>query len=105
MQPLDFDGEIVWAADALAMLIPNDREAARDVPNEVFVQDRFQPGVFMRSTRRMIEETAEEPRDNETDDEPSDNENNGVDEGPNSEGQDVPRYVKKRYRRKQNNMN
>jgi hypothetical protein len=96
MQPLDFDGEIVWAADALAMLIPNDREAARDVPNEVFVQDRFQPGVFMRSTRRMIEETAEEPSDNESD---------GVDEAPNSEGQDVPRYVKKRYRRKQNNMN
>jgi hypothetical protein len=96
MQPLDFDGEIVWAADALAMLIPNDREAARYVPNEVFVQDRFQPGVFMRSTRRMIEETAEEPSDNESD---------GVDEAPNSEGQDVPRYVKKRYRTKQNNMN
>jgi hypothetical protein len=97
MQPLDFDGEIVWAADALAMLIPNDREAARAVPNAVFVHDRFRPGVFMRSTQRMIEETADEPSDNESDDEPSDTESDGVDEAPNSEGQDIPRYVEKRY--------
>jgi hypothetical protein len=91
MQPVDFDGQIVWAADALAMLIPNDREAARAVPNEVFVHDRFRPGVFMRSTQRMIEETADEPSDNESD---------GVDEATNSEGQDIPRYVKKRYPKK-----
>jgi hypothetical protein len=91
-KPLDFDGEIVWDADALARLIPNDREAARGLPNEVFVQDRFRPGVFLRSTQRMIEETA--------DDESSDNESDGVDEAPNSEGQDIPRYVKKRYPKK-----
>jgi hypothetical protein len=91
MQPFDFDGEIVWAAEALAMFIPNDREAARAVPNEVFVHDRFRPGVFMRSTQRMIEETADEPSDNESDD---------VDEGRSSEGQDVPRYVKNRYPKK-----
>jgi hypothetical protein len=88
-QPFDFDGEISWDADALARLIPNDREAARAVPNEVFVQDRFRLGVFLRSTQRMIEETA--------DDEPSDNESDDVDEARNSEGQDIPRYVKKRY--------
>jgi hypothetical protein len=70
------------------MLIPNDREAARAVPNEVFVHDRFRPGVFLRSTQRMIEETADEASDNESDD---------VDEGRNSEGPDIPRYVKKRY--------
>jgi hypothetical protein len=92
MQPFDFDGEIVWAAEALAMFIPNDREAARAVPNEVFVHDRFRPGVFMRSTQRMIEETA--------DDELSDNESDDVDEARNSEGQDVARYVKKRYPKK-----
>jgi hypothetical protein len=91
MQPFDFAGEIVWAADALAMFIPNDREAATAVPNEVFVHDRFRPGVFLRSTQRMIEETADEPSDNESDD---------VDEGRNSEGQDVPRYVKNRYPQK-----
>jgi hypothetical protein len=73
------------------MLIPTDREAARAVPNEVFVQDRFRPGVFLRSTQRMIEETADEPSDNESDDD---------DEAPNSEGQDVPMYVKKRYPKK-----
>jgi hypothetical protein len=89
---LDFDGEIVWAADALAMLIPNDREAARALPNEVFVQDRFRPGVFLRSTQRMIEETA--------DDEPSDNESDDIDEARNSEGHDVARYVKKRCPKK-----
>jgi hypothetical protein len=60
-----------------ARLIPNDREAARGLPNEVFVQDRFRPG--------------------ETADEPSDNESDGVDEAPISEGQDIPRYAKKRY--------
>jgi hypothetical protein len=97
MQPIDFDGQIVWAADALAMLIPNDREAARAVPNEVFVHDRFRPGVFMRSTQRMIEETADEPSDKESEDEASDNESDDVDEGRNSQGQDIPRYVKKRY--------
>jgi hypothetical protein len=100
MQPLDFDGEIVWAADALAMLIPNDREAARALPNEVFVQDQFRPGVFLRSTQRMIEETADEPSDNERDDEPSDNESDDVDEGRNSQGQDFSRYVKNRYPKK-----
>jgi NAD dependent epimerase/dehydratase family enzyme len=100
MQPLDFDGETVWAADALAMLIPNDREAARAVPNEVFVQDRFRLGIFLRSTQRMIEETADEPSDNESDDDPSDNESDGVDEARNSQGQDVARYVKKRYPKK-----
>jgi hypothetical protein len=89
---LDLDGEIVWDADALARLIPNDREAARGLPNEVFVQDRFRPGVFPRSTQRMIEETA--------DDEASDNENDDVDEARNSQGQDVARYVKKRYPKK-----
>jgi hypothetical protein len=36
----------------------------------------------------MIEETADEPSDNESD---------GVDEARNSQGQDVARYVKKRY--------
>jgi hypothetical protein len=100
MQPFDFDGEIVWVEDALARLIPNDREAARAVPNEVFVHDRFRPGVFMRSTQRMIEQTADEPSDNESHGDPSDNESDGVDEAPNSEGQDIPRYVKKRYPKK-----
>jgi hypothetical protein len=89
MQPLDFDGEIVWDADTLRGLIPNDTAAARALPNQVFVQDRFQPGVFLGSTQRMIEDTA--------DYDPSDNESDGVDEAPNSEGQDIPRYVKKRY--------
>jgi hypothetical protein len=74
------------------MLIPNDREAARAVPNEVFVHDRFRPGAFMRSTQRMIEETA--------DGEPSDNESDDVDEASNSQGQDVARYVNKRYPKK-----
>jgi hypothetical protein len=85
MQPVDFDGEIVWVPDTLRGLIPNDTAAARALPNQVFVQDRFQPGVFMRSTQPMIEETADEPSDNESD---------GVDEAPNSEGHDIPRYVK-----------
>jgi hypothetical protein len=91
-KPLDFDGEIVWDADALARLIPNDREASRGLSNEVFVQDRFGPGVFLRSTHRMIEET--------TDDEPSDNETDDVDEARNSEGQKVARYGKKRSPKK-----
>jgi hypothetical protein len=90
-KPLDFDGEIVWDADALARLIPNDRQAARGLPNEVFVQDWFRFGVFLRSTQRMIEETA--------DDEPSDNESDDVDAARNSEGQDVAIHVKKRYPR------
>jgi hypothetical protein len=89
---LDFDGEIVWDADALAMLIPNDREAARAVPNVIFVHERFRPGVFLRSIQRMIEETA--------DDEPSDNETDDVDEAPNSEGQNVARYGEKRSPKK-----
>jgi hypothetical protein len=91
-KPLDFDGEIVWDADALARLIPNDREAARGLPNAVFVQDRFRLGVFQRSTQPMIEETA--------DDEPSDNESDDVDEARNSQGQDGARYVKTRYPKK-----
>jgi hypothetical protein len=56
------------------------------------VQDRFRPGLFLRSTQRMIEETA--------DDELSDNESDVVDEACNSQGQDVARYVKKRYPKK-----
>jgi hypothetical protein len=62
------------------------------------VQDRFRPGAFQRRTQRLIEETADDdPSDNESDDDPGDNESDGVDEAPNSEGQDIPRYVKKRY--------
>jgi hypothetical protein len=91
-KPLDFDGEIVSDADALTRLIPNDREAARGLANEVFVQDQFRLGVFLRSTQRMIEETA--------DDEPSDNESDDVDEARNSQGQDGARYVKTRYPKK-----
>jgi hypothetical protein len=86
-KPLDFDEEIVWDADALARLIPNDTEAARGLPNEVFVQDRFRPDVFLRSRQRMIEETA--------DDESSNNESDDVDEDRSSEGQDVARYGNK----------
>jgi hypothetical protein len=56
------------------------------------VQDRFRPGLFLRSPQRMIEETA--------DDELSDNESDVVDEARNSQGQDVARYVKKRYPKK-----
>jgi hypothetical protein len=85
MQPLEFDGEIVWDEDALARLIPNDTEAARGLRNEVFVHDRFQPSFFLRSTQRMIEETA--------DDEPSDNENDDVDESRNSEAQDAAWHI------------
>jgi hypothetical protein len=75
MQLLDFDREIVWDADTLRGLIPNDTAAARALANQVFVQDRFQPGVFLGSTQRMIEDTA--------DYEPSDNENDDVDESRN----------------------
>jgi hypothetical protein len=92
MQPLEFDGEIVSDADALARLIPSDTEVARALPNQVFVQDRFQPGVFLRFTQHMIEDT--------TNDEPSDNENDDVDESRNSEGRVVAGYVKKRYPKK-----
>jgi hypothetical protein len=56
------------------------------------VQDRFRPGVFLRSTQRMIEETA--------DDEPSDNETDDVAEARNSEGQNVARYGKRRSPKK-----
>jgi hypothetical protein len=64
------------------------------------VQDRFRPGDLLRSKPHRIEETADEPSDNESDDEASDNESDDVDEYRNSEDQHVARYVNKRYPKK-----
>jgi hypothetical protein len=89
MQPLEFGGESVWDADALARLIPNDAETMMALPNEVFVEHRFQPGVFLRSRQHIIEVLSEEELTNDETDE--------VDEAPNEQDQNFAGYVKKRY--------
>jgi hypothetical protein len=70
--PLQFRGSIEWREDGSATVTLEDQDAMSEIPAEVFLHDRENPGVYhRRSFRHVGQEEPDEHTESESDSEES----------------------------------